>query len=85
MNNTSDLINNLSLAELKLFSLELNKARDAEPEIPRVSRDGQQFPLSYGQQRLWFLSLLDPDLPAYNMLSAVRLSGHLSFRALLSS
>ncbi|MFP5263064.1 MAG: hypothetical protein ACLGJB_14270, partial [Blastocatellia bacterium] len=42
-------------------------------------------PLSYGQQRLWFLSLLDPDLPAYNMLSAVRLSGHLSFRALLSS
>src|ERR1044072_3661530 len=40
------------------------------------------FPLSFAQQRLWFLHLLDPQSSAYNMPSALRLSGQLDIPAL---
>src|SRR6185295_7697520 len=40
------------------------------------------FPLSYAQQRLWFLNHLEPDSPFYNMAAAVRLKGSLDTRAL---
>src|SRR6185503_13726313 len=40
------------------------------------------FPLSFAQQRLWFLHLLDPQSSAYNMPFALRLSGQLDIPAL---
>jgi amino acid adenylation domain-containing protein len=43
------------------------------------------FPLSYAQQRLWFLHQLDPDVPAYNLGVAVRLRGDLSRPALAAA
>ena len=39
-------------------------------------------PLSLAQQRLWFLARLDPDGPAYNLLTAYRLTGSLDMTAL---
>ena len=39
-------------------------------------------PLSFSQQRLWFLSQLEPELVAYNISEAVRLSGGLDVPAL---
>ena len=49
--------------------------------IPRASsRDA--LPVSFAQQRLWFLQLLDPDLPAYNIAAAVSLRGPLDAGAL---
>ena len=36
------------------------------------------FPLSFAQQRLWFLEQLQPGLVAYNLAGAVRLSGRLA-------
>ena len=33
------------------------------------------FPISYAQQRLWFLHQLDPDAHAYNIPAAFRLKG----------
>ena len=39
-------------------------------------------PLSYGQQRLWLLNLLDPDSPVYNIPAALRLTGGLDVAAL---
>lgn len=51
------------------------------PPLVRASRDGR-LPLSFAQQRLWFLDQLVPNNPVYNMLSAVRLEGKLDIEAL---
>ena len=48
--------------------------------VPRARRE--QFPLSFAQQRLWFLDQLHPQSPAYNMSGAVRLEGPLDTKAL---
>ncbi|HEX2091996.1 MAG TPA: amino acid adenylation domain-containing protein, partial [Longimicrobiaceae bacterium] len=49
--------------------------------IPRVEGEGP-WPLSFAQERLWFLERLDPGRPHYNLGSTVRLSGRLDARAL---
>ncbi|HVR97666.1 MAG TPA: amino acid adenylation domain-containing protein, partial [Thermoanaerobaculia bacterium] len=54
------------------------------PAIERVPRD-RPLPLSFAQQRLWFLDQLDPGSPAYNLPAAVRLSGWLSRPALAAA
>ncbi len=50
-------------------------------EITPVARD-RSLPLSFAQQRLWFLDQLDPNSPAYNMPVALRLDGKLDREAL---
>jgi len=46
----------------------------------RADRDA--FPLSFAQQRLWFLDQFDSGSPAYNISSAVLLDGPLHLRSL---
>ena len=53
----------------------------ASDAIPRAPRDGAM-PLSFSQERLWFLQQLDPDDTSYNVLLAVRLEGALDVPAL---
>ncbi len=43
------------------------------------------FPLSYAQQRLWFLDQLYPGSPLYNIPAAIQLNGPLHIRALQHS
>jgi amino acid adenylation domain-containing protein len=50
------------------------------PIVP-MGRDGNQ-PLSFAQQRLWFLDQLVPNNPFYNVPAALRLTGSLNFSAL---
>jgi amino acid adenylation domain-containing protein len=50
------------------------------PIVP--SPDEGPRPLSWAQQRLWFLHRLDPDSSAYNMPAALRLRGTLDMDAL---
>ena len=40
------------------------------------------FPAAFAQQRLWFLSLLAPNNPFYNVATAIRLTGNLNLTAL---
>ncbi|MDT5270421.1 MAG: hypothetical protein QOH49_2607, partial [Acidobacteriota bacterium] len=52
--------------------------------IVTVLRDGK-LPLSFAQQRLWFLDRLAPGNPLYNIPAAVRLSGRLDSAVLEQS
>ncbi len=51
------------------------------PPMVLVSRDAE-LPLSFGQQRLWFLDQMEPGNTFYNGMTAVRLSGKLHVTAL---
>jgi amino acid adenylation domain-containing protein len=44
--------------------------------ITRVVRQ-ELMPLSFAQQRLWFLQQMDPESTAYNLLGALRMEGNL--------
>src|SRR5262249_45045977 len=47
------------------------------PPINRVSREGS-LPLSFAQERMWFLYQLAPESPAYNVSASIRLVGSLN-------
>jgi amino acid adenylation domain-containing protein len=49
--------------------------------VPRTGRE-TDLPLSFAQQRLWFFDQLEPGNWAYNISSAVRLTGQLNVPAL---
>ncbi len=62
----------------------LGTERSAGARIPRREGDGPS-PLSFAQQRLWFIHQLDPASSAYNMPFALRLRGALDVPALRGS
>ena len=55
----------------------------APPILPRA--ENAQFPLSFAQQRLWFLDQFDPNSALYNIPLALRLVGTLAQTALEQS
>ncbi len=70
----------------KLLELRLRKEGIAAerrpsgpPPVPRRDPDDPgPYPLSFGQQRLWFIEQLNPGSAAYNIPFAGRLRGHLN-------
>ena len=71
------LAESLALSRRDGQSLELSS-------IQPVPRDGD-LPLSFAQQRLWFIDQLDPGNSVYNFPVAVRLKGSLNLAALEQS
>src|ERR687883_580068 len=85
--NTSDRLKRLNALSPAKRDLLLNAVRKrATPNEPaghiprRLNRISAQ--PSFAQQRLWFLSELEPDNAFYNIGFAVRLSGRLQTAAL---
>ncbi|HZF07417.1 MAG TPA: amino acid adenylation domain-containing protein, partial [Thermoanaerobaculia bacterium] len=64
----------------------LGYRREARARLPaRAWRPGEARPLSFAQERLWFLEQLRPGSPLYNLPLALDLRGPLSWRALARS
>ena len=73
------------LCKQELSDVQMDKSSaNARTVIPR-RQDGQTMALSFAQQRLWFLSKLDPQSPAYNQPKAIRLQGTLQIETLKKS
>jgi amino acid adenylation domain-containing protein len=84
---------NLSETKKALLAKLLSKSVERLPDktAPQAGSDrnsiprrpsGPSAPLSFAQQRLWFLDQLNPRTAAYNMPAALRLNGKLSVSAL---
>jgi amino acid adenylation domain-containing protein len=58
-----------------------NRLGIQRPPIRSVPR-GEELPLSFAQQRLWFLDQMAPGNPVYNLPLAARLTGTLNLAAL---
>ncbi|MEE8584336.1 MAG: amino acid adenylation domain-containing protein, partial [Acidobacteriota bacterium] len=66
---------------LRIEDARLSEQRSLAPPLVPVPRD-RSLPLSFAQQRLWFLDQLEPGSSIYNMPTALRLSGRLNLAAL---
>ncbi|MDR9865972.1 condensation domain-containing protein, partial [Pseudomonas baetica] len=73
-------------ASLKACVAALEQTQVAKPaSIPRAPRDLAQLPLSYAQQRQWFLWQMEPASAAYHIPAALRIHGALDLNALQRS
>jgi len=67
-------------------AIETETQADLGLDIPPIERcSTETIPLSFAQQRLWFLAQLEPDNPFYNLPIAVALQGSLNLAALEQS
>ena len=84
--NQPNLQDNFSAEKLELLALLLEEAgiEDTPRETIPPRQNNDNLPLSYAQQRLWFLQQLEPDNPFYNIPSALRLRGNLDVSILES-
>ncbi len=77
----------LSPEKRALFIARLKKggAEDLRMRILPRPMHAKHSPLSFAQQRLYFLNTYEPDNPSYNMPSALRLEGQLDYESLRKS
>ncbi|MDO9002540.1 MAG: condensation domain-containing protein, partial [Aquabacterium sp.] len=86
MENLLANFNDLSIDQRKALIVLLKRRGIDFSQLPitAVKRDAP-LPLSYGQQRLWFLAQLEPDSSAYHIADAVWLNGRIDALALQRS
>ena len=75
---------NIAGFALLVAKAETNKVPPILP-VKRIDEDGHQlesFPLSFAQERLWFIDQLEPNSAGYNMPGAVTISGELDIERL---
>ncbi|RPI02585.1 MAG: amino acid adenylation domain-containing protein [Calditrichaeota bacterium] len=84
MNNQADEISRLSPEKRKLLEkiLQQQNIDLYKKAILPVSRERGRFPLSYAQQRMWFLDQWQPGNPMYNNPAAVVIKGEIDVQAM---
>ena len=91
---TAERISRLSPEQRKLLEQKLRQKNidiiklsiDKTKRSPdRESSSRQRFPLSFAQERLWFIQQLDPGNYAYNITKLLKLEGNLDKQALEKS
>ncbi len=70
------------LVDRKAELISYLRSRSPQPITSQPTAQRTAFPLSFAQQRLWFLYQLAPDNPFYNVPAAIRLTGTLDQSAL---
>ena len=84
------VMNDDVLQELKTRKAEIIEQLSAAAEepalrkLPRTNTPGE-LPLSYAQQRIWFLDELEPENPFYNVTLAKRVRGEINTEVLQQS
>ncbi|MEH2149873.1 non-ribosomal peptide synthase/polyketide synthase [Nostoc sp.] len=75
-----------TIAQLALLIQQLQQQDIELSALPILKRvENANLPLSYAQQRLWFLDQLEPNSASYNIPFGLRLVGSLNFAALEQS
>ncbi|MBG1265934.1 non-ribosomal peptide synthase/polyketide synthase [Nostoc sp. WHI] len=81
-----ELFTNATVAQLGRSLQQLQQQDIALTSVPILKRtENAELPLSFAQQRLWFLDQLEPNSPFYNTHIALRLVGTLKVAALEQS
>ena len=71
----SEFISSQSIRQMAIRCFDLMEATRSAPPVGPLSfvEESHAFPLSHGQQALWFLQQLAPESVAYNIASALRI------------
>ncbi|AVZ29693.1 non-ribosomal peptide synthetase [Nodularia spumigena] len=87
MSNYSQILSNLTPEQKALFERRLKQKGLTLPQSSTIPPRNQteNIPLSFAQQRLWFIQQLEPDSYVYNVPCVLKMQGNLQISALESA